>query len=163
MRVGWILVPARYRDALVAAKRTADLGNPTLPQLVLASLMESGELERQIRFLRRRHVRRRDAMIKAVHNQLPDAVVHGAEAGLHLMITFAGAAARIADVDLAAAALARSVKVQPLSWHHQRPGVPGLVLGYAASSPADIDDAIAALSAALREVLQRSTGRRMRE
>jgi GntR family transcriptional regulator/MocR family aminotransferase len=163
MRVGWILVPARYRDALVAAKRTADLGNPTLPQLVLASLMESGELERQIRFLRRRHVRRRDAMIKAVHNQLPDAVVHGAEAGLHLMITFAGAAAHIADVELAAAALARSVKVQPLSWHHQRPGVPGLVLGYAASSPADIDDAIAALSAALREVLQRSTGRRMRE
>ncbi len=153
LRMGWVLAPARYRDALVAAKRTADLGSAALPQLVLARLMESGELERQLRLLRRRHVGRRDAMIKAIHTHLPDAVVHGAEAGLHLLITFAGAAAHIADVDLAAAALAHGVKVQPLSWHSQRPGEAGLVLGYAANPPTDIDDAIAALGTALREVL----------
>lgn len=156
LRVGWALVPSRYRDALVAAKRTADLGNPVLPQLVLARLIESGELERQIRFLRRRHVRRRDAMIKAIHTHLPDAVVHGAEAGLHLMITFGGAAAHVDDVALAAAALERGVKVQPLSWHRQRRGAPGLVLGYAANAPNDIDDAITALGGALRDVLPRS-------
>jgi len=147
--VGWVLAPARYRDALVAAKRNTDLGNAALPQLVLAELMESGEMERHLRFLRRRHVRRRDAMINAIRAHLPGAVVHGAAAGLHLMITFE---ADFADVDLAAEALRRGVKVQPLSWHSQRPHRPGLVLGYAANAPADIEDGIATLGAAQRRL-----------
>ena len=50
LRVGWMLAPPKYRDAVVAAKRFADLGNAVLPQLVLAHLMDSGELERQLRF-----------------------------------------------------------------------------------------------------------------
>ena len=68
LRVGWLLAPPKYRDALVAAKRHADLGNAVLPQLVLARLMDSGEMERQLRFLRGRHRRRRDAMIAAIGN-----------------------------------------------------------------------------------------------
>ncbi|MGV9771743.1 MocR-like pyridoxine biosynthesis transcription factor PdxR [Streptosporangium sp. NPDC003464] len=147
LRVGWMLAPAKYYDALVAAKRYADLGNAVLPQLVLAELMGSGEMERQLRFLRRRHRRRRDAMIDAIRTHLPGAVVHGAAAGLHLMITFA---AGFADVDLAAASLARGVKTQPLSWHRQRPGQPGLVLGYAASAPADIAEGVATIGDVLR-------------
>ncbi|MER6944283.1 PLP-dependent aminotransferase family protein [Nonomuraea sp. NPDC000554] len=149
LRVGWLLAPERYRDALVSAKRNADLGNAALPQLVLAELMESGALERQLRFLRRRHVRRRDAMIAAIGTHLPGAVVHGAAAGLHLVITFA---ADFADADLAAAALLRGVKVQPLSWHRQRPGPPGLVLGYAANAPSDIEQGVATLATALRSL-----------
>jgi GntR family transcriptional regulator / MocR family aminotransferase len=162
LRVGWILVPGRYHDALVAAKRDADLGNAVLPQLVLAELMGSGELERHLRFLRRRHVRRRDAMIDAVAAHLPGARVHGAAAGLHLTLTFdtlpggtglpgAGLPGTgPSDAGLAAAALARGVKTQPLSWHRQRPGPPGLVLGYAASTPAEIHDGIAVIGSLLR-------------
>jgi GntR family transcriptional regulator/MocR family aminotransferase len=156
MRVGWLLAPARYRDALVAAKRNADLGNAALPQLVLAQMITSGDLERQLRLLRRRHVRRRDAMIAAIGAHLPGAVVHGAAAGLHLMITFASA---VDDVALAGGALARGVKVHPLSWYRQRPGRPGLVLGYAASTPADIEAGIATLGEALR----RTPGRQRRK
>lgn len=178
LRTGWLVAPPRYRDALVAAKRFADLGNPALPQLVLARLMESGELERQLRQLRRRHRRRRDAMIAAIRHRLPGAVVHGAAAGLHLLITFerpelggpefsgpefAGSdfagpeSARplgeaLLDTDLAAASLARGVKVHPLSWHRQRPGPPGLLLGYAASPATAIADGVAAIGDALRDV-----------
>ncbi|MBG6138488.1 MocR-like pyridoxine biosynthesis transcription factor PdxR [Longispora fulva] len=147
LRIGWLLVPARYRAAVVAAKRNADLGNAALPQLVLAEMMTSGDLERQLRFLRRRHVRRRDAMITAIGTHLPGAVVHGAAAGLHLTVTLP---AGVSDVDLAARALTLGVKVQPLSWHSQRPGPAGLVLGYAASPPSDIADGIAAVGRALR-------------
>jgi GntR family transcriptional regulator/MocR family aminotransferase len=121
LRVGWMLPPPRYARALVAAKRSADLGNSVLPQLVLARLMESGELERQLRFLRGRHRRRRDMMIEAIATHLPQATVHGAAAGVHLTITFE---AGFADADLAAAAIAHGVKVQPLSWHCQRPHPP---------------------------------------
>lgn len=147
LRVGWLLAPSKYRDAVVTAKRDSDLGNAVLPQLVLGQLMESGQLERQLRFLRRRHRRRRDAMIDAIQTHLPGAKVHGAAAGLHLMITFD---AGFADVDLAAASLARGVKVQPLSWHSQRPRQPGLVLGYAANPPGAISEGVATLGTVLQ-------------
>ncbi len=143
LRVGWILPPPRHAATLVAAKRSADLGNAVLPQLVLARLMESGELERQLRFLRKRHRRRRDAMIDAIAAQLPGARVHGAAAGLHLMVTFD---ADFDDGELAGAALAHGIKVQPLSWHRQSPGPPGLVLGYAANPPAILTEGIATIA-----------------
>jgi len=146
LRVGWLLVPPRLREAVVAAKRNADLGNAVLPQLVLAELMTSGAFERHLRLLRRRHIRRRDAMIAALTRALPSATVHGAAAGLHLMITLDDA---VVDTELAAATMARGVKVQPLSWHCQRPYRPGLVLGYAARSPTEIDDGVAVIAAAL--------------
>ncbi|MFF4348052.1 PLP-dependent aminotransferase family protein [Streptomyces sp. NPDC001530] len=153
LRTGWVLAPPRHRDALVSAKRFADLGNAALPQLVLARLMESGELERHLRLLRRRHRRRRDAMITAIRDHLPGAVVHGAAAGLHLLITFDGDRAEaFADTDLAAASLARGVKAHPLSWHHQRPGPPGLLLGYAASPATAITEGVAAIGEALRDL-----------
>ncbi|KAB2371718.1 MocR-like pyridoxine biosynthesis transcription factor PdxR [Actinomadura montaniterrae] len=151
LRTGWVLAPPRHRDALVDAKRFADLGNAALPQLVLADLMESGEMERQLRTLRRRHRARRDTMIAAIRARLPGAVVHGAAAGLHLLVTFPERPG-LRDADLAAAALARGVKTQPLSWHAQRPGPPGLVLGYAATAPSAIDDGVTAIAAALRDL-----------
>ncbi|MBD2894217.1 HTH-type transcriptional regulatory protein GabR [Actinomadura sp. RB99] len=156
LRTGWVLAPPRHRDALVDAKRFADLGNAALPQLVLADLMESGEMERQLRTLRRRHRARRDAMIDAIRARLPGAVVHGAAAGLHLLVTFPDRPglgdADVTDTDLAAAALGRGVKTQPLSWHAQRPAPPGLVLGYAATAPSAIDDGVTAIAAALRDL-----------
>ncbi|MBD0674744.1 PLP-dependent aminotransferase family protein, partial [Streptomyces sp. CBMA156] len=144
LRTGWLLVPARLRDAVLDAKRFADLGNPVLPQLVLARLMESGELDRHLRLLRRRHRRRRDAMIAAIRTHLPGAVVHGAAAGLHLMLTLPEELG-CADTELAAAALAAGVKVQPLSWHARLPYPSGLVLGYAAGSAAEIAEGVAVL------------------
>ncbi|MFE2171313.1 PLP-dependent aminotransferase family protein [Streptomyces sp. NPDC059447] len=147
LRLGWLLVPPRLRDRVIEAKRYADLGNPVLAQLVLARLMESGELERHLRFVRRRHRRRRDAMLRALAERLPDARVHGAAAGLHLMVTFDGA--RFEDTDLASAALALGVKAHPLSWHRTRPGAPGLILGYAAGSVGEIEEGVATLGTAL--------------
>ncbi|WP_381568199.1 aminotransferase class I/II-fold pyridoxal phosphate-dependent enzyme [Streptomyces eurythermus] len=149
LRIGWLVAPARYRSALVDAKRFNDLGNAVLPQLVLARLMESGALERHLRLVRGRHRRRRDAMITALAGQLPGAVVHGAAAGLHLTVTYPG---DVPDTEFAAAALAHGVKCHPLSWHRQTPGPPGLVLGYAAGSPGVIADGVARLGRALRSL-----------
>jgi GntR family transcriptional regulator/MocR family aminotransferase len=149
LRVGWVIVPRRYRDAVITAKRDTDLGNAVLPQLVLTRLMESGDLERHLRLLRRRHRRRRDVMVAAIKTHLPGARVHGAAAGLHLMITFDGT---FPDISLAAASLAQGVKVHPLSWHSQRPCRPGLILGYAASAPGEISDGIAVLGKVLRQL-----------
>ncbi|MFD0788694.1 PLP-dependent aminotransferase family protein, partial [Micromonospora azadirachtae] len=77
----------------------------------------------------------------------PGATVHGAAAGLHLMVTLDDT---VADTELAAATLERGVKVQPLSWHCQRTHPPGLVLGYAANTVTDIEQGVATIAAALR-------------
>lgn len=154
LRIGWLLPPRRLRDDVVAAKQEADLGNPVLAQLVVADLMESGGLERHLRSVRRRHRRRRDAMIAALQRHMPAATVHGAAAGLHLTVTFDrpddGPPGGHSDLALAAAALAAGVKVQPLSWHRVRTGSPGLVLGYAASSAGQIEEAISVLATVAR-------------
>ncbi|MFH8411151.1 PLP-dependent aminotransferase family protein [Streptomyces sp. NPDC018019] len=146
LRTGWVLAPPELHGALVDAKRYTDLGSAALPQLVLADLMETGELERRLRQLRRRHRARRDAMIRAIDTHLPGAAVQGAAAGLHLTVTFD---AGFADTDLAAAALARGVKAHPLSWHCQSPGRPGLVLGYAASTATEIEEGVAVIGSVL--------------
>ncbi|SCK53944.1 hypothetical protein YW7DRAFT_04929 [Streptomyces sp. AmelKG-E11A] len=80
---------------------------------------------------------------------LTGATVHGTAAGLYVTVTFD---AGFADTDLAAAALARGVKVQPLSWHGQRPHRPGLVLGYAASTVTEIEEGVTTLGEALRKL-----------
>jgi GntR family transcriptional regulator/MocR family aminotransferase len=147
LRIGRLLPPPAYREAIVAAKRDADLGNAALLQLVLAELMRSGALERHLRLTRARHRRRCNAMLHAVHNHLQHARIHGAAAGLHLMLTVD---AQITDLQLAAAALTRGVKVHPLSWNSQRAIRPGLVLGYAARTPDDITEGMATLARLLR-------------
>ncbi|MGW0949613.1 MocR-like pyridoxine biosynthesis transcription factor PdxR [Streptomyces sp. NPDC002623] len=152
LRVGWLLVPPGRLDAAVTAKRYADLGNGILTQLVLARLMDSGELERHLRHVRLRHRRRRDAMLRAVEAHLPGARVHGAAAGLHLMVTFDDPRGGFRDTDLASAALAQGVKAHPLSWHRISPGPPGLVLGYAAGPAHEIEEGIALIGAALRNL-----------
>ncbi|WP_245919429.1 PLP-dependent aminotransferase family protein [Actinomadura mexicana] len=164
LRIGWILPPPAHLDAVIAEKRFADLGNAALPQLVLAELMNSGEMERTLRLLRRRHRRRRDTMIAAIAAHLPTAAVHGAAAGLHLTITFPGHPPdSLNDAGLAAAALQHGVKTHPLSWHAQRPHPPGLVLGYAAVPTSAIPDAIAALARALHHTRsQHATAREAR-
>ncbi len=145
LRVGWMVPPRWLRDDIVSAKRDADLGNATLPQLALARLMDSGDLERHLRTARRRHRRRRDAMVAALATHVPDAQVRGAAAGLHLLVTLGHLGDSVDDRELAARALALGVKVQPLSWHRSAPGEAGLVLGYAAASPPDIEAGVAAL------------------
>jgi GntR family transcriptional regulator/MocR family aminotransferase len=148
-----MIPPPRWRQALIWAKRLADLGNATLPQLVLAELMESGRLERHLRQVRRRHRERRNAMVEAIEARLPGSRIHGAAAGLHLLVTLAEP---FSDLEVAAAALERGVKVQPLSWHSERPGPPGLLLGYAARTPDEIADGVATLAAAVRATARRS-------
>ena len=101
MRLGWLIPPGRLHADLVEAKHASDLGSPALPQLVLARLIASGELEQHIRLVRKRQRSRRDALLRALREHLPAARVQGVAAGLHLLVTFPGQAGP--DTDLAEA------------------------------------------------------------
>jgi GntR family transcriptional regulator/MocR family aminotransferase len=140
MRLGWLIPPARMYAELLTAKHAADLGCPALPQMVLARLISTGELEQHIRQVRKRQRIRRDALLAAVHEHMPQARVRGIAAGLHLLITFPGLA--LPDTEIADRILDAGVLVHPLSWHCQRDEEPGIVLGYAAYTPDQLSDAV---------------------
>lgn len=132
MRMGWLIAPRPMQAELLAAKHASDLGNPALPQLVLAELLASGDYERHLRAVRARQRSRRDALLAGLREHLPDVRVAGVAAGLHLLVLLPGTAD---DVAVAGRVAAEGVLVQPLTWHRRRTGPPGLVIGYAAHPP----------------------------
>jgi len=139
MRLGWLVPPRVMQADLIEAKHAADLGSPALPQLVLAHLIASGELEQHLRQVRKRQRARRDALLGALREHLPQAQVQGIAAGLHVLITFGCLPG--SDTELAGEILRAGVLVHPLAWHRQRPGPPGLVIGYAAHTPDQLAEA----------------------
>ncbi|KHD79302.1 GntR family transcriptional regulator [Actinoplanes utahensis] len=146
MRIGWLIAPRPMQAELLAAKHASDLGNPVIPQLVLAELLASGDYERHLRAVRTRQRSRRDALLTGLRAHLPRARVAGVAAGLHLLVTLPGTDD---DVLLAERVAAEGVLVHPLSWHRRRTGPPGLVIGYAAHSPDRLAEAAARIGRAL--------------
>jgi GntR family transcriptional regulator/MocR family aminotransferase len=149
LRLGWLVPPSAWLEQLVAAKHASDLTSPALPQLVLAHLFAGGEHDRHLRRVRARQRERRDALVTALHRELPGARIGGIAAGLHILITLPGE--RRDDSALAELAAEAGVRLQPLSWHRVAPGPPGLVVGYAANTP----DRLSAAAAVLGRVLRR--------
>lgn len=149
LRLGWLVPPPRLRADLVTAKHASDLGSPALPQLVLAQLLGSGAYDAQLRLLRTRQRARRDAVLAGLREHLPTVRVVGVAAGLHLVLMLPEQATAD-DTRVAERVLAAGVRVHPLSWHRQRPGPPGLVLGYAAHPPDRLAEAVRRIARALR-------------
>ncbi|MEU4236400.1 PLP-dependent aminotransferase family protein [Actinoplanes sp. NPDC026619] len=149
MRLGWLIAPRRLQPALLEAKHDSDLGNPAIPQLVLARLLSNGDYEKHLRLVRQRQRRRRDALIAGLAEHLPAARVTGVAAGLHLLALLPQPAS---DAELAERAAAHGVLVHPLSWHRLQPGPPGLIIGYAAQSPDRLAEAAKRLGEALTPV-----------
>ncbi|WP_309129823.1 PLP-dependent aminotransferase family protein [Microbacterium sp.] len=142
LRMGWMIVPERLHEECVRTRWATDLGSPSLPQLALADMIESGALERQLRSLRLRHRERRDAAVAAIRRYLPGCRVEGIAAGLHLVV---GLPPHLDDAAIAAQAEAEGIAVQPLSAHRSLPGSPGLVIGYGPHPSARLDAAIRVL------------------
>ncbi|MFI7599957.1 PLP-dependent aminotransferase family protein [Actinoplanes sp. NPDC049681] len=148
MRLGWLIAPRHLHADLVTAKHASDLGNPALPQLILARLLATGDHDRHLRTVRRRQRRHRDALVAALREHVPAARVEGVAAGLHVLITLPG---EHDDTVLAGRIAAAGVRVQPLSWHRQAPGPPGLVIGYAACPPDRLQEAVRRIGSVLRQ------------
>ena len=85
LRLGWLVVPPRLVAAVAEAKALADRGSPVLDQLALADFLARGELDRHLRRMRPVYRRRRDALLRALRDQLPELEPAGIAAGLHLV------------------------------------------------------------------------------
>ena len=151
LRLGWLVLPERLVDAFAEQKRLADAGSPTLDQLALAHLIESGDYDRHLRQARRRYRARRDALVAAVARHLPGARVTGVAAGLHAIVRLPRAVDGLA---LMRAAARRSVGVYALGYAYLRPRPldDGLVLGYANLAEPAIEEGVRLLALALEDL-----------
>jgi GntR family transcriptional regulator/MocR family aminotransferase len=153
LRLGYMVLPASLRRAFVAAKWLEDRGCNALEQAALARFMADGGFERHLRRAAQGLRARRAAMLAGLARHGGNALaVVDSNAGMHLTAWLThgnqGACERLA-------AHARGLglglyTVAPYCF--RAPPRPGLLLGYAALPPADIDAAMRLLGRSLREV-----------
>jgi GntR family transcriptional regulator/MocR family aminotransferase len=148
LRLGWVIAPPELVEQLRQAKRLADDFSPALDQLALASMILGGEYDRHLRRARRVYRARRDALVRALANQLPELDVQGIAAGVHLLVRLP---AGVVDAAVAADAARAGIRVAPLSAFRIRPSdESGLVIGYGRLHEAAVAPAARALAAVIR-------------
>jgi GntR family transcriptional regulator / MocR family aminotransferase len=86
LRLGWLVVPPLLLEAVSAEKVLADRGTAAVEQLAFADFLSRGELDRHLRRMRVVYRSRRDALIDALTEVLPEAAVRGVAAGLHVTV-----------------------------------------------------------------------------
>ena len=70
LRVGWIAA-GKYQEKVEYLKFVTNLATPTLPQLAVAELLESGQYERHLRKIRGEYARAVERMTGAVERHFP--------------------------------------------------------------------------------------------
>jgi GntR family transcriptional regulator / MocR family aminotransferase len=155
LRMGWLVVPKRWHDAVVEARRGIDLGVSMLEQLTLCQFIESTHFERHLRAMRREYRHRRTTLLTALSRHLPGARVDGIPAGLHANVDVD------VEIDIDEDAMRtrlhrRGVRVSLLSefYDARRNPLPTsdttrLVLGFGAIPTRRIDAGMAVLARAL--------------
>jgi GntR family transcriptional regulator/MocR family aminotransferase len=139
--IGWVVAPRRWVRA-VRAEHEIQLLPPSLNQLALAQLIQSGAYDRHLRASRQRYRARRNAVTDALRRHLPGYRVRGAESGLQLLIELPPGTDVTAIMRAAARRGIELCNPQP----QPEPSNPGLLVGYGNIKDATIEQAIAALA-----------------
>ncbi|WP_368655365.1 PLP-dependent aminotransferase family protein [Castellaniella ginsengisoli] len=146
LRVGFLVVPQALAGAF--ADSVAELyreGN-MMTHAVLADFIREGHLGSHIRRMRRRYAERRACLIEEIHRHFGDALdVVGGETGLHLILALPDG---VDDTLVVRDALQQGVVTRALSaYYAERANArPGLLLGYAGTTPDEIRPAFDTLA-----------------
>jgi GntR family transcriptional regulator / MocR family aminotransferase len=145
LRIGWLVLPSSLVEPMADAKRHVDHQTDRIEQHAFADFLVRGELDRHLRRMRTVYRARRDALVSALAEELPDTRVSGIAAGLHATV-------RLPDSDDEAAiveeARRRRIEVGPMAEHWADPTgrPPTLLLGYGQIQEAAIRPAVRALA-----------------
>jgi GntR family transcriptional regulator/MocR family aminotransferase len=128
LRLGWVAAPGPLADRVRGFRAALDLGSPVIEQYALARLIASGAYDKHLRTQRRSYRARRDALVAALEEHVPGAVVRGVSAGLHLYVELPYDAGVVAE-----RAAARGIRCAADG--------SALILGYARLSPPRLAEA----------------------
>jgi GntR family transcriptional regulator/MocR family aminotransferase len=154
IRLGYMVCPKRLKSVLVRAKMLDDLGCPVPEQAALATFIQSGLYEKQLRASIREVMIRRKVLVHELQRAFKDAVEIGPhQSGMHLVLWFKKLEAPQLQVLIQEAAK-RQIAVQSVEvFYKATPPYPGLLLGYASMNAADIRAAVRRLAQCVPEAI----------
>ncbi|GGV69741.1 PLP-dependent aminotransferase family protein [Streptomyces massasporeus] len=149
VRLGWMVLPERYVDAVLATKGEREAWASVLDQLSLADFLVSGSYDRHVRRMRQRYRSRRDRLVAALAVHAPHIEVTGVAAGLHAVLRLPPGT----EASAVKAAAWQGIALDGLAaFRHPETDMPaddGLVVGYATPSEHAYGPALEALCGAL--------------
>jgi GntR family transcriptional regulator / MocR family aminotransferase len=158
LRLGWLVAPPRLLDAVTDEKDLADCGTARIEQHAFADFLARGELDRHLRRMRARYRRRRDLLVEAVADALPEATVRGIAAGLHATVQLPDDYHEQAILDQARRRRIGLTTMRDF-WIQPGGGPPTLLLGYARIPEHAIPGGVRELAEAVRAAARPTTGR----
>ncbi|WP_329049763.1 PLP-dependent aminotransferase family protein [Streptomyces violaceus] len=149
VRLGWMVLPERYVEDVLAVKGEREAWASVLDQLSLADFVVSGSYDRHVRRMRQRYQSRRDRLVAALAEHAPQVEVTGVAAGLHAVLRLPPGT----EASAVKAAAWRGIALDGLAaFRHPDTDMPvsdGLVVGYATPSEHAYGPALEALCGAL--------------
>ena len=152
LRLGYVVVPPDLVDRFAAVRNAMDLGPPYFPQAVLADFIKEGHFARHTRRMRLLYNQRRIALVDSLQKEFgTDVDVLGAEAGMHLVVTFPKV---FRDVEVAERAAREKLWLVPLSSSYAGSSAKqGCILGFGGAPVADIPRAVRQLKLLLMKAM----------
>jgi GntR family transcriptional regulator/MocR family aminotransferase len=145
--LGWLVTPQRWTSPVRAVPRAIAPG--VLDQLALAEFIGSGGYDRHLRAARKRYRDRRDALLAALAQQLPQFSVAGVAAGLHLLLLLGGRSRGAPEVVRRAAASGLRIGCVRQYQLDNRTLDSALVLGYGNLGDREVQRAVSLLATAI--------------
>jgi GntR family transcriptional regulator/MocR family aminotransferase len=153
LRLGYVVAPPALTGPLVRAKAVVDLHSAIMPQMVLADFMAEGHFRRHIKRTRAAYGERRAALLDGIQAHLSDDLECGpSDAGLDLCVHFLGGHD---EKTVVRAGREQGIELQDLGYYanpNAGPACavrPGLLLGFSALAPAEIEHGLKLLARVL--------------
>jgi len=152
LRLGYMVVPAALRKDFIATKRLADMGCAAIEQAAMARYISGGGFERHLRRVVLICCDRRKALMEGLTRVGRGYFsIQDSSAGMHLVAWLPRLSHAQCD-QLIAIASKQSLGLHPIAPAYKKPPkIPGLLLGYAAMSVAEIEAAMKVLDKCMGE------------
>jgi GntR family transcriptional regulator/MocR family aminotransferase len=144
LRLGWVACPPGLAETVADEKRRDDAGSPTLDQLALARLIESGRFDKHLRRMRAVYGERRKVLVDALRRHAPKVELTGLAAGFHAVAKLPD---RADEQHVVTTAAVRSVKLYPMSTYRDSGATEPaqIVLGFGNLSDGEVERGIEAI------------------
>jgi 2-aminoadipate transaminase len=159
LRLGWLVADPPVFEKLVAAKYASDLSSDALVQRAVHRLLAGGELDSHVGHARGVYRARRDALVRALRQSLPNDVSFDApDGGFNLWLELPREGPSSTELFLEAVRRGVAFVPGPFFFSAGRAGpasaaaIRGLRLSYSAVAPADIGRGVRLLAEALHSL-----------
>ena len=143
IRISYMVLPERLMKAYDEKFAFYICPVPTIEQKILFRFIHDGHFERHLNRMRNIYKGKRETLVSAIHNLLPNVDISGANAGLHLLLQINNG---MSETELLAAASKNSVKVYGCSQYFfdttSPRGQPSLLMGFATLNKNEIFAAV---------------------